>query len=229
MRWSNDASAKGSASADASTSSTRSPKRRRATGEHLGALVEPRHAVAAARAAAPRRGRFRSRRRARVPPSRGTRDDEEPAPARVLAERQRRADAVVASGRAARRAARAWRRRSDIAYPASSLSWRGDAARRPRAHRGGRGGAHAPTASELVSARARGRAGRRRCASTSARSRRRTARARWLALDDDGEPVADRARRPGRRRDRGALRDRRGVRRRRRPRRAPRAARRRCG
>ena len=94
--------ANGSASALASTSSIRGPKRSRA-GEHLGALVDPRHLESALQEL--RRDEARSRcdveHVAAVPRQSG---DEEAAPARVLAERERRRPRGRTRGRAVRTA-----------------------------------------------------------------------------------------------------------------------------
>ena len=94
MRWSKEASGKGIAVADASTSGHAAAEAPPRGGEHVRALVEPGHRVAAGEEqlrdeAGPRRDV--EHRAAVVRHAR----DERPAPARVLAEREHGADAVV--------------------------------------------------------------------------------------------------------------------------------------
>ena len=216
VRWSNDASGNGSSSADASTSSTRPSNRSRARASIPGLWSRP--VTRYPRSSRALGDEPRARRDVEHVPAVGREPgDEEPPPARVLPEREGRAHAVV--GRAERREQRPGMAAS---LGHTALSWHGGPRGRPRAHRGGGGGARRRERPAGVLATEPADGLRIYVCAFEAADGERT----WLALDGEGEPVGDAARRAGRGLDRRALRGRRGGGVPRRPRRAPRAARR---
>ena len=167
MRWSNEASANGSDSADACDELDAAVEAGLRGGEHVRALIEPRDAMPAGAGAASATRPVPVATSSTCPPSAGMRETRNAPPAWVLAEREDGADPVVA--RAERREQRervAAARRSPSLYPGTV-----ELVERPRAHRGGRGGACAN--GDDGRGGPRRRAGRRRPRATSAPSRRR--------------------------------------------------------
>ena len=212
MRWSKARSGNGSDSADASTSSTRVAEPPPRLGEHLRALVDAGHLEATAqelRGDEPRPRRDVEDVSAVARQSR----DEEAAPARVLSERERGADAVV--------------RRPERREELSGIDRRhGAYCGRHRAERrtgAGRGARDARWRSPAPSCPACSRRRRSRgAASTSARSTAPTGRGAGSGSARTVRSVTSRVGGPRRGLDRRAVRGRRRHRRRRRPRRADR-------
>ena len=210
VRWSNEASGNGIVGRrrlDELDPVTEPPPR---DGEHVRALVEPGDAVSLGEQLLGDEPRPRRDVEHRAAVARDARHHRA-APARVLTERQRRADPVVGAGaEGGAKSARAWvSALRTLPLPChASLSWAGDAARRSRAHRHDRAPARRRGAVSAVLA-AEPTPGLRAylCAFEAVDGSRS-----WLVLDDRGRGGLGAEGRQGRRRDRRALRDRGGVR-----------------